>query len=150
MLIQEKIGIETKAEVDTKAEETTKKNRKSNNPNFRKEDKIKQHLKEWNTIENIELYEDLYNICSQLFNATVHHKLACLNYYVDHERDKEKGKEYTVMYAEIKDSWQFEMKERYDAHKELLERVMSNDITLVYAEICETQTEGEGQLSLFG
>lgn len=148
MLIQEKIGIETEVEIEI--QETTKKSRNSNNPNFRKEDKIKQHLKEWNTIENIELYEDLYNICSQLFNATVHHKLACLNYYVDHERDKEKGEEYTVMYAEIKDSWQLEMKERYNKHKELLERVMSNDTTLIYSENSETQTEEEGQLSLFG
>ena len=117
-------------------------------------DKIEQTLKEWNTIENVELYEDLYNICSQLFSATQHKKLECLNYYIDHERDSEKGEEYTVMYAEIKNTYNLSMKERYNKHFDLLQRVLSNDKTLIY---CENSTpnpfnendENIGQLSLF-
>ena len=92
------------------------------------------------------LYKDLYNVCSQLFNETFNRKLACLNYYIDNEKDSQ---EYTVMYAEIKDTWQLEMKERYNLHKKLLKRVMSNDTTLIYSENSKTQTEKEGQLSLF-
>ena len=41
------------------------------------------------------------------------------------------------------------MKTRYELHKKLLERVMSNDTTLIYCN-SKTQTEEEGQLSLFG
>lgn len=138
MLVQENLGIE--------GQEVKQKRPRPNNPPRSLEDKIKADLKEWNTLEGVELYKDLYNVCSQLFNETFSHKLACLNYYIDNEKDSE---EYTVMYAEIKDTWQLEMKERYNAHKELLERVMSNDTTLIYCN-SETQTEGEGQLSLFG
>lgn len=136
--------VQTKLEIGIK--ETTKRVHNSNNSNSPNEDKTKKYLKEWNTIEGVELYKDLYNLCSQLFTETFSHKLACLNYYIDNERDSE---EYSVMYAEIKDTWQLEMKDRYNKHKELLERVMSNDTTLIYSENSETQTENEGQLSLF-
>lgn len=142
MLVQEKFGIEI--------QEVKQKRPRPNNPTRSLEEKIKADLKEWNTIEGIELYKDLYNVCSQLFNETINHKLACLNYYIDHERDSEKGEEYSIMYAEIKDTWQLEMKDRYNKHKELLKRVMSKDTTLIYCENSETQTEEEGQLSLFG
>ena len=138
MLVQENLGIAGK--------EVKQKRPRPNNPPRSLEDKIKADLKEWNTIEGVELYKNLYNVCFQLFNETFSHKLACLNYYIDNENDSQ---EYTVMYAEIKDTWQLEMKERYNKHKELLERVMSNDTTLIYCN-SETQTEEEGQLSLFG
>lgn len=124
-----------------------------NNPSFRKEDKIKKLLEEWNTIEDIELYENLYILCSQLFYATQDKKLACLNYYIDHERDSETGEEYTVQYAEIQDTWLLPMKERYNQHRELLKRVMSNDTTLIYCDsvINKDAQDDEklGQLSLF-
>jgi hypothetical protein len=139
MLFQENLGIE--------GQEVKQKRPRPNNPTRSLEDKIKADLKEWNTIEGIELYKELYNICSQLFNETFNRKLACLNYYIDNEKDNQ---EYTVMYAEIKDTWELPMKERYKKHKDLLKRVMSNDTTLIYSENSETQTEDEGQLSLFG
>ena len=142
-MFQQKIGIE----IDI----IPNNNRRvrSNNLSNKRNDKFKQFLKEWNTIADIELYKDLYKICCQLFNETFDKKLACLNYYIDHERDNENGEEFTVMYAEIKDTWQLEMKERYNLHKKLLKRVMSNDTTLIYCN-SETQKEEEGQLSLFG
>ena len=118
-------------------------------PSFRMEEKVKQTLKEWNTIEDVELYKPLYELCSQLFLATQNNKLECLNYYIDHERDSETGEEYTVMYAEIKDTWQLELKDRYNKHLDLLIRVMSNDTTLIYCNNSEVQAD-EGQLSLFG
>lgn len=139
MLVQENLGIE--------GQEVKQKKTRPNNPTRSLEDKIKADLKEWNTLEGVELYKDLYNVCSQLFNETFNRKLACLNYYIDNEKDSQ---EYTVMYAEIKGTWQLEMKERYNLHKKLLKRVMSNDTTLIYSENSEIQTEAEGQLSLFG
>jgi hypothetical protein len=135
--------------------EITQKKGKSKKPSFRVEDKIKKTLLEWNTIEGVELYEKLYNICSQLFLATQNHKLECLNYYIDYERDCEKGEEYTVMYAEIKNTYDLPMIERYNQHKELLKRVLSNDKTLIYSKYnfsCNPYNEideNTGQLSLF-
>lgn len=131
-----------------------KKIKNKQSPSFKMEDKIKQTLKEWNTIKDVELYEDLYKICSQLFSATQHKKLECLNYYIDHEKDSEKGEEYTVMYAEIKNTYNLPMKERYQKHKQLLQRVMSNDTTLIYCENSisnpfNEDDENIGQLSLF-
>ena len=136
-------------------EVSVKKARPKQPPAFRMEEKIKQTLKEWNTIEDVELYEDLYKLCSQLFLATQYHNLACLNYYIDHERDNDTGEEYTVMYAEIKDTWDLPLKERYNKHKKLLKRVMSNDTTLIYCDNLVFNPDNEddeniGQLSLFG
>ena len=54
-------------------------------PSYRKTDKIKDFIKEWNTIENIELYEPLYKLCSQLcmlklmILGTCHYKNAITN-----------------------------------------------------------------------
>lgn len=126
-----------------------KKRVRTKNPSFFKPNKIQQNLDEMNTIEGIELYKPLYEVCSNLFGNTINRKLACLNYYIDHERDTETGIEHTVMYAEIKDTWELPLKERYQKHLDLLERVISNDITLVYCE-CNVQSEDSGQLSLFG
>lgn len=99
-------------------------------PSYLKPDKIWQNIKEWNTIEGIELYKPLYDLCSQLFMLTYNHKLACLNYYIDEEMDETKS--YTVMYAEIPDIWHLPLKERYNQHKDLLQRVINNDKTLVH------------------
>lgn len=115
---------------------------------LKREDKVKKRFNEWNTIPDVDLYKELYSLCSQLFIETQNHKLACLNYYIDHEKDSENGEEYTIMYAEIQDTWQLEMKDRYNAHKKLLKRVMSNDTTLIYCENSSVQAD-EGQLSLF-
>lgn len=130
------------------------KKEKVKKPSFRVEDKIKQTLLEWNTIEGVELYEDLYILCSQLFLATRYHKLACLNYYIDYEKDSEKGEEYTVMYAEIKNTYNLSMKERYNKHYNLLKRVMSGDTTLIYCDNnmvnqFSEEDENYGQQSLF-
>lgn len=143
MLIQEKISSEV-GEIQLRPKRV-----RPNNPTFKMRDKIQKTLDEWNTIEGVELYEDLYNLCSQLFLETQDKKLACLNYYIDHERDTETGVEHTVMYAEIKDTWELPLKERYQKHLDLLERVMSNDTTLIYCSNIEVQVD-EGQLSLFG
>lgn len=145
MLIQEKINIEI---------EVKSKKPKPKNPSFKKEDKIKEFIKEWNTIEDIELYKDLYKLCSQLFLATQNRKLECLNYYIDYERDSETSEEEAVMYAEIKNTSNLPMKERYQKHLNLLKRVMSNDTTLIYCEnsISNPDNEAEenyGQQSLF-
>ena len=146
MFIQEKIKIRNL--------EIKSKRIRPNNPTYRKQDKIKKLLDEWNTIEGVELYEKLYNLCSQLFFETQDKKLACLNYYIDYERDSEKKEEYIVQYAEIKDTWLLPMKKRYDLHKNLLKRVMSGDTTLIYCDnniINKDAEEDErlGQLSLF-
>lgn len=99
---------------------------------YAKPDKIWQNIREWNTIEGIELYKPLYDLCSQLFMLTYSNKLACLNYYIDIEVDE--SKTYTVMYAEIPDIWHLSLKERYNQHKQLLQRVLNNDPTLEYDE----------------
>ena len=119
-------------------------------PSYIKADKIREFWDEWNTIEDIELYLPLYNIYSQLFYATQSRKLECLNYYIDIEKDVENGEEKEIMYAEIKNTWQLSLKERYNKHQELLERVISNDTTLSYCDtniIVDEVTKG--QLSLF-
>ena len=104
---------------------------------------------EMNTIEGIELYKPLYEICSLLYYATENNTLDCLNYYTDTERDAETGIEHSVFYAEIKDTWQLPMKERYHKHQELLERVMSNDTTLIYSKQEKQVDEELMQLTLF-
>lgn len=99
-------------------------------PSYNKAEKIKKFLDEWNTIEDIELYKPLYDLCSQLFYETINSKLSCLNYYSDIEQDGKKI--YNVNYAEIKNTHELPLKKRFELHKNLLERVISNDITLDY------------------
>lgn len=106
-------------------------------------DKTWQQIKEWNTIEGIELIKPLNELYSQLFILTFNNKLECLNYYVDEERDESNS--YTVMYAEIKDTWKLPLQERYNQHKELLERIKNNDITLIH---CQKEIQSD-TLSLF-
>ena len=106
-------------------------------------DKTWQQIKEWNTIEDIELIKPLNELYSQLFILTFNNKLECLNYYVDEERDESNS--YTVMYAEIKDTWNLPLQERYNQHKELLERIKNNDTTLIY---CQKEIQSD-TLSLF-
>ena len=112
----------------SKPHENTKKQ-----PTRSQTDKIWENIKQWNTIEGIELYEPLYNLYSQLFILTINHKLACLNYYTEDEID-DKGHIVTLMYAEIDDTWYLPMKERYRLHQELIEQIKNNDSTLEYDE----------------
>lgn len=121
-----------------------KKRRNNKTPTYNKSDKIQKFIEEWNTIEGVELYQPLYEICSLLFLATQEHKLKCLNYYID-EEDK-----MPVMYAEIKDTWDLSLKRRYELHIDLLARVEENDPTLEYVETSVIQENESGQLSLFG
>ena len=115
-----------------------------------KQEKIKENLKEWNTIDDVELYENLYEIYTQLFLQTQKNKLECLNYYIDFEKDNDKSIEYTIMYAEIKNTWNLPLKERFEKHKDLLNRVLSNDNTLAYSNCNNIVDEEEnGQLSIF-
>lgn len=106
-------------------------------------DKTWQQIKEWNTIEGIELIKPLNDLYSQLFILTFNDKLECLNYYVDEERDESNS--YTVMYAEIKDTWNLPLQERYNQHKELLERIINHDKTLIH---CQKEIQSD-TLSLF-
>lgn len=76
---------------------------------------------EMNTIVGIELYQELYIVYNALFFATQEHKLSCLNYYIDDEN------EYA---AEIKDTWELEIPERLQKHKDLLNRVYNNEIDI--------------------
>ena len=107
-------------------------------------DKTWQQIKEWNTIEGIELIQPLNELYSQLFILTFNNKLECLNYYVDEEKDESNS--YTVMYAEIKDTHHLPLQERYNRHKELLERIINHDNTLVY---CQNKEVSSDKLSLF-
>lgn len=77
-----------------------------------------EKVDEMNTIKGIELYEDLYKIYSLIFFATQNNKLACLNYYID---DNE-------FFAEIKDTWELEIPDRYKKHCELYDRIKNNKI----------------------
>ena len=106
-------------------------------------DRTWQQIKEWNTIEGIELIKPLNDLYSQLFILTFNNKLECLNYYVDEESDESNS--YTVMYAEIKDTWNLPLQERYNQHKELLERIKNHDTTLIY---CQKEIQSD-TLSLF-
>ena len=106
-------------------------------------DKTWQQIKEWNTIEGIELIKPLNDLYSQLFMLTFNNKLECLNYYVDEEKDESNS--YTVMYAEVKDTWNLPLQERYNQHKELLKRIKNNDTTLIH---CQKDIQSD-TLSLF-
>lgn len=127
-----------------------KKKRKKNpdNPSFRKSDKIKEILREWNTIADVELYHDLYDLCSQLFLATQQKKLDCLNYYIDYESDSENGKIYTLMYCEIPNTWFLPLRTRYNLHKELLQKIFNNDNSLKYSSK-KINCEQLQQISIF-
>lgn len=115
----------------------------------KKEDKIKQFIKEWNTIKDIELYKPLYDICQKLYVETQNNKLECLNYYIDYEKDIKKNEEYTILYAEIKNTWNLPLKKRYDMHIDLLNKVLSKDKTLIYNNKSIQVNIEEGQTSLF-
>lgn len=142
MFIQEKIGVGISYPI-------TKKKVRNKKPSFKKRDKIKETLREWNTIKDVELYQPLYELCSQLFLTTQNRHLECLNYYIDTENDGENCPNQVVMYAEIKDTWELPLKERYNKHLELLKRVMSNDTTLIYCNSITQSDDAGGQLSLF-
>lgn len=118
-------------------------------PSYRKSDKIKQTLKEWNTIEGVELYAPLYQLYNKLFLATQNRKLECLDYYIDIERNSENEPDFPFMYAEIKGTWELPLKDRYKLHLQLMKRVLSNDKTLVYSDDNYIRSEEEGQLTLF-
>ena len=122
---------------------------KHKQPSYYKEDKINAHIREWNTIPHIYRIKSLLSLYNKLYLLTFDHKLECLNYYIDHERDSENGEEYIVMSAEIKDTWSLPIKERFIMHAQLLKRVLSNDKTLVYCDNVFVQAD-DGQLSLFG
>lgn len=117
-------------------------------PTFYKQHKIQQNIDEMNTIEGIELYKPLYEVCRSLYMETLNKHLECLNYYKDIERDTETGEKITFRYAEIKDTWELPLKERYQKHLDLLEKVMSNDITLVYCD-STIQSDNDIQLTFF-
>lgn len=87
-------------------------------------------IDEMNTIEGVELYKPLYDLYSQIFYATNTHRLACLGYFEEQFFEDEVTK--TFNYAEITDTWKLELKERYNKHLELYERILRNDQTLEY------------------
>ena len=97
---------------------------KQKQPTYSQTEKIWENIKEWNTIEDIELYKPLYKLYSQLFMLTLNHKLACLNYYIEDDE----------MFAEIENTWDLSLKERYNLHQQLINRIKNNDPTLEYAE----------------
>lgn len=99
------------------------------NPVYFKSQKIKKELKEWNTISHIYRYQTLYAIMQKLFILTFNKKLACLNYYIDEERDG--SKYYEVMYAGYPPD-DSSLKERIQKHIALLRKVYNNDPALEY------------------
>lgn len=123
-------------------------------PSHIKADTIKKNLEEWNTIPDIELYKDLYELYQRLFLLTFNHKLKNVSYYIDIERDE--GRKITIMYAEINNTAHLELKQRYNLHKKLIERVENKDSTLIFADTNTTYYDfdeeikkEENQLSLF-
>ena len=107
-------------------------------PSYIKTDKIKENLKEWNTIKHIYRYQTLYKICEKLFLLTYNNQLACLNYYIDEEKDGDKM--FTVMYAEIEETLNLSIKERVLKHITLLRQIkngiqLEHDIKRVDSEI---------------
>lgn len=115
---------------------------------YRKELKIAEYLKEWNTIEGVELYKDLYKLCEQLFFATQNNKLDCLNYYIDEEQDC--SKTYVIMYAEIKNTSELPMKKRYELHLQLLKDIHENSQALKHSTLKHIYGNTEtGQFNLF-
>ena len=110
-----------------------------------KENKINNTIKEWNTIKHIYRLKNLHSLYNKLYLLTFNHKLECLNYFVDIETDGVQS--FTVMSAEIKDTWLLPIKERFEKHMLLLRQIEANDPSLVY---CNSQTNtDEGQLTLF-
>ena len=102
--------------------EVNHKKRKNNSDiKYSKSDKVKENIKKWNTIKHIYRYQTFYKICSSLYLLTYNNQLACLNYYVDVEKDYEKI--YTVMYAEIENTSALSIKERILKHIDLLRKV---------------------------
>ena len=107
-------------------------------PSYIKTDKIKENLKEWNTIKHIYRYQTLYKICEILFLLTYNNQLACLNYYIDEEKVGDKM--FTVMYAEIEETLNLSIKERVLKHINLLRQIkngiqLEHDIKRVDSEI---------------
>ena len=71
-------------------------------PTYIKPNSIFKIIKELNTIPHIYRYKTLYKICSRIYLETYNNKLACLDYYIEDEKDH--NKTYTIMYATIKNS----------------------------------------------
>lgn len=89
--------------------------------------KIKDNIKQWNTIKHIYRYQTFYKICEKLFLLTYNNQLECLNYYSETETDNEKT--YTIMYAEIEETSALCLKDRILKHIKLL-RDIKNGVEL--------------------
>ena len=116
---------------------TVKKTKK----NVPKNKKIKDNLLEWNTIKHVYRYQTLYKLYQKLFNLTYQKKLLCLNYYIDTELNGDIT--HTLMYAEIKNSFDLSLEERVLLHIDLLRKIQNNDNNLVYGDseiISDNQT----------
>lgn len=99
-------------------------------PTYTKTNKIKNNIKEWNTIKHIYRYQTFYKICSTLYFLTFDNQLACLDYYSETESDYEKT--YTVKYAVVEETMALSIKERIQKHLALLRKIKNNDDTLEY------------------
>lgn len=107
-------------------------------PSYSKSDKIYENLKEWNTIKHIYRYQTLYKICEKLFWLTYNNQLACLEYYIDEERDEKNL--YTVMYACIENTSSLSLKERIQRHIDLLRQIkngveLEHDVKKIDSEV---------------
>ena len=117
-------------------------------PTYVKPNSIFKIIKELNTVPHIYRYKTLYKICSRIYLETYNHKLACLDYYTEDEKDGKKI--YTVMYATIKDSVPKDIKERILLHINLLKRIYSKDSTLEYSNENTVNVDEETtQMKLF-
>lgn len=93
-------------------------------PSYYKQDKIKQEIKEWNTISHIYRYQTLYKIYNKLFMLTYNNKLKCLTYYIEDDDN--------FMYAVNEELTALPLKERIQGHIDILRRVYNHDITLEF------------------
>ena len=111
-------------EVETSNSINTKKRIHYEIPTYNKPEKIKEDLKEWNTIKHVYRYQTLYKICNKLFMQTYNNKLKCLTYYVE-DIDN-------FMYAVDESLSALSLKERILKHIELLRKVYNHDSSLEY------------------
>ena len=92
--------------------------KRAKEPSFYKNDKIFENIKKENTIKHIYRYKTLYKLFAYLYFLTIEKPLSCLIYYQD-DGD---------FYAEIKETWQLEIKDRVLQHINLIRQIRNGVI----------------------
>jgi len=123
---------------NVKKDVKNKKRTHKEHPTFYKNDKIFLTIQEENTLKHIYRYQTLLKIYKNLFTLTYNKPLENLTYWAEDDS----------FFAEIKGTWNKDLKERVLLHIDLLRKIKNNDSSLIYTNKVSLQST-DTQNSLF-